>query len=393
MFFSRALSDKAIRTIVSQQDPAGLRENYLRVQESGRMFNGMGKRDMVENRMISDGGREWLTEKGARTIIDTIKSAGFNVYQPLIWHGRGTRFPSAHAPFEADLPRHDGDPLARLIKIAHENGVEVHPWVMISKRWKEYPDFLRQYYDPGTPEGAYDMHKPAFREFVATLVADVVRRYNVDGINLDYVRTQGICISAYCVADYRRRFGRSLASDAGVRRDDGSLEPHVQQWQDEDVAAFVGDVSRRIRELKPRVVISVSGVPVPGGLPGNDQGRQELAWLRDGWVDIVYNMQYSIIPDFEKHELVQREIGMPGKIIITLANWEKDSTGMIVPRDPKVFSRLVAYALSRWPGNVAVYRYKELSENKTQGKLLSEGPFRNHATPRFDSGASDGRPR
>ena len=46
---------------------------------------------------------------------------------------------------------------------------------------------------------------PEFRHLMANLIAEVVSRYDVDGINLDYVRAIGLCTSDFCQADYQKR--------------------------------------------------------------------------------------------------------------------------------------------------------------------------------------------
>ena len=369
--FSTVLSDNDIQSIIQRQDPN--KRRYGRMDAvSTKFYQPFRNVDVkiLETRALFDGGTDWVSELGANQVIKTIKKVGFNVYMPLVWHGRGTRYPSGHASQEDGLDLSGEDPLARLIKIAHENGIQVHPWVMIAKRWKKYPEFLKGYYDPGTPAGAFDLHKPGFRKFIIRLILDIVQRYDIDGINLDYIRTGGICTSQNCINDYRQSFGRDLLRDIAVKNSDGGLEVHVQQWQDGVVKAIVREISVKGKKIKPKLSVSVDGCPIPIGFPPNDQGRQEIKWANAGWVDIIFNMEYSTIPNFDRHELVSQELHEPRKLIMLLANWEKDSDGNIKPRDAELVSKHVNYVQKRWPGGVGIYRYKELSTNEAQIKAL-----------------------
>ncbi len=76
---------------------------------------------IFETRAIFDEGLGWITEEGARKTIQRIKKAGFNVYIPCVWHGRGTRYPSTLAPIDVRIKSTSEDPLHRLIKISHES--------------------------------------------------------------------------------------------------------------------------------------------------------------------------------------------------------------------------------------------------------------------------------
>ncbi len=86
------------------------------------------------------------------------------------------------------------DPLAFAIAEAHARGLELHAWVnpfraaihaqrqiAPQSRRAEHPEWVRRFgkqlwIDPG---------EPAARDYVISVITDIVRRYDVDGVHLD----------------------------------------------------------------------------------------------------------------------------------------------------------------------------------------------------------------
>ncbi|MEM5789678.1 MAG: family 10 glycosylhydrolase, partial [Syntrophobacteraceae bacterium] len=320
-----------------------------------------------------------------RETISRIKAAGFNVYIPCVWHGRGTRYPCSLAPPEEKLLFKGEDPLARLIRIAHENNIEVHPWFCVALRQR---DFLNDYFDPGTPSMAFDLHKPGFRQFIKNLIVDLAMRYDIDGIQLDYIRTGGICTSESCCRDYEALYGRSLIEDLKKRNPDGSLESHVQEWQDKAVQEIVRTVSKEAKAIKPLLVVSVWGHPqLPNlGLPANPEGRREIPWANNGLVDLILCGEYGNRPDFQGIALVSKHVPSNVSVLITLGNYDKPyggSVGTITPRNAKLVADLVAFAQRLSDRGVALYLYSQLTDE--QILALRRGPFSLDARPYWNS--------
>jgi len=149
---------------------------------------------LLETRAIFDEDILWATSRNATdTILDRIRRAGFNVYVPCVWHGKSAYYDSQIASADPKVRQRimsGDDPLAYLIQRAHSLGIEVHPWFTVVYR---DTDQMRYFYDAGTPDKAFNVHNEAFRRFIRELMLDVVRRYDVDGINLDYIRAMGLC--------------------------------------------------------------------------------------------------------------------------------------------------------------------------------------------------------
>jgi uncharacterized lipoprotein YddW (UPF0748 family) len=196
------------------------------------------------------------------------------------------------------------DPLQFAIHEAHARGLELHAWFnpfrarTASLRpsvgrhvTRRMPQSVRQYgalqwLDPG--DGAVQSH-------VLAVIADVVRRYDLDGVHIDDY------FYPYRERDRRGRaiefpdeamYSRYVRGGGRLARDD---------WRRENVNRFVEQLYRTIKHEKPWVKVGVSpfGIWRPGhpdGVAGLDAYREIYAdarrWVNEGWLDYVTPQLY-----------------------------------------------------------------------------------------------------
>jgi uncharacterized lipoprotein YddW (UPF0748 family) len=196
------------------------------------------------------------------------------------------------------------DPLAFAVHEAHARGLELHAWFNPFRaraasarpsggrhvsRWM--PQSVRQYgsmqwLDPG--EGAVHQH-------VLAVIADVVSRYDIDGVHIDDY------FYPYRERDQRGRmiefpdaatYGRYTRGGGSLTRDD---------WRRDNVNRFVRQLYQTVKDEKPWVKVGVSpfGIWRPGhpeGVAGLDAYREIYAdarrWLNEGWLDYVSPQLY-----------------------------------------------------------------------------------------------------
>jgi uncharacterized lipoprotein YddW (UPF0748 family) len=168
--------------------------------------------------------------------------------------------------------------------------------------------------------------------------------------------------------------------DLKLVSDRGGLYEKVQHWQDQAVMEVVKSVSAFGKSIKNDLIISVSGHPVPNFLPPNPQGRNEVKWANLNLIDLIFNMDYSKKPDFKKHQLIQKELKDPNKIVMLLGNYEQGAKYKF-PRDETLLKYLVQNVQNKWNNGVGVYFYLTLSGNQIE--MLRNGPFRQAAKPRW----------
>lgn len=151
--------------------------------------------------------------------LDNIKNTGINnVFLETYFHGR-TIYPSKVMEkygFEVQNPDFkDVDVLAIWIKEAHKRGIKVHTWfesfyignkppqnnpksiLAVKPNWmnrtKQKADFDGYVSHPQEHNGYFlDPANPEVVEFLLDLITEISTRYNIDGINIDYVRYPNI---------------------------------------------------------------------------------------------------------------------------------------------------------------------------------------------------------
>jgi uncharacterized lipoprotein YddW (UPF0748 family) len=246
-----------------------------------------------------------------REILDSLKRANFNtvLFQARV---RGDVFYQSNIePWSPYFYRSDiigdqnapYDPLLFVINECHRRGMECHAWLVtfpvgsqkLVKNRKNNsiafrrPDIcklhLRDWFlDPGNPEA---------RAYFVSLVNELVSKYDIDGIHLDYIRYPEAS-TKFPDKDTYRKYGNGKS---------------LADWRRDNITALVGDVYRKVKSIKPWVQVSCS--PVGRYRPLNYTNNKWTAyesvaqdagrWLREGIMDAVYPMLYYNDPEFKDY--------------------------------------------------------------------------------------------
>ncbi len=315
-------------------------------------------------RFVLDEGFFWVDRAGAAKLVATAKAAGFNALVPCVWHGRGVTWPSAQLkePKWADNPRPLLDPLGNLIAEAHAAGLEVHPWFTVVLRQR---DFMPAFWGPGTPAEAFDVHNPEFRRYIRDLILEVTARYDVDGINLDYIRAKGVCTSTACQDNYRLMSGRNLLVDNVAMRVSDSAETAIGNWNGAAVSELVKEISEGVRKTKPGIVLTVSSHA--GMRELRVEGADSIAWANSGLIDYILHIEYAQV-GLIRHELLNNallKLRDDTQLIMIAGNYENAprDKSVVWPRDPREVGKALDFAGSFNPrqSSVALYTYQYLT--------------------------------
>lgn len=313
---------------------------------------------IYESRAILDEGLHWVTKQGAEMLCKRINSAGFNVFMPCVWHGRGASWPSKVAPWDDRLrdlaaknPHHD--PLGNLLSAAAKYDIEVHPWFTVGHVESELAQSIR---GASKPE-EIDFYNSAFRAFISSVILEVVDRYPIHGINLDYVRFN--------------------SPRAGYEIEREQL-----------IAALIRDIANKSRTINPSLVVSVDAAPWSPTI--KQFGQDSVKWAEDGIIDVIYSMQYQPNPDFAVAEKARASMKRPEAFVVMVGNF--DRVGLlqkVVPREPELLVSLIERSRQIAPGNgVAVYLYGQMSDAQVQ--VLRETVFRTPAQTRWTRSNNSG---
>ncbi len=265
-----------------------------------------------------------VTASDIITIVDHAASAHFNA---LLFQVRGTAdayYSSTLEPWAARLTGATTktlgvdpgfDPLAYLITRAHSRGLQVHAYFNVFPTWlcgfgappDTTPPHLfwtlshsattwsawRVYSDPQTPQkldtcGDYLWATPAFsatRDHITAVAADIVRRYDVNGLHLDLIRYPG---STYSFDPYTlQAFSEALQITPTL-----TLTAWRPDFQRAQINALVRQVYSATTGIRPDLLVSAAVWPnYTGGY--NSYYQDSKGWLADGLVDANMPMLYS----------------------------------------------------------------------------------------------------
>jgi uncharacterized lipoprotein YddW (UPF0748 family) len=283
------------------------------------------------------------------TLVRTAKDHGFNTLFVQV-RGRGDAYYlGGPEPRAAELLRHPDsfDPLATVLDSAHAAGLRVHAWVNVNliasavelpvarehviyrhPSWLMVPRDIAQdvaALEPESPgyvgklarwtrtqsadvEGLYSSPiLPEAADYVASLTADVVKRYQVDGIHLDYARypNDRFDYSRAAIREFRT-WMRSRISDS-VRRSVDEQEAidlfaYPDAFPDEwrafrasRMTALISRIHAAVKRQRPDVIVSAA--VAPDAREAAERRLQDWnGWLEAGYVDAICPMAYATEP-------------------------------------------------------------------------------------------------
>lgn len=238
--------------------------------------------------------------------LNVLQQCGINAIMFQVRGEADAMYPSPYEPWSRFLTGRQGtapnpywDPLAWMITECHKRGMELHAWInpfraktkgtkvlALNHPYVKHPERFFEYdglylFDPGLNEN---------RRYICQIAADIVRRYDVDGIHMDDY------FYPYPVA------GMTIPDQATYITHKNGID-NVDDWRRYNVNLFIEMMHDSIRAVKPWVKFGVSPFGIyhnvqPGSnIPGsNTRGLQNydnlyadvLYWINKGWVD--YNI-------------------------------------------------------------------------------------------------------
>ena len=242
-------------------------------------------------------------------LLDSLSSLGLNA---IIFQVRPTAdalYKSAYEPSSHWLTGKQGgpltwDPLEWTIGEAHQRGMEVHVWLnpyrvnlaktdtsMISADhiWRRNPDWFWEY----NKQWYFDPARPETREWICTIVQDIVSRYDIQAIHMD---------------DYFYPYpagGKKLPDEASFQKDPRGFD-NIHDWRRDNVNLAIQAISRTIKECKDSVEFGISpfgvwrnasvdstGSKTQSGITNYDDLYADTRlWIKEGWIDYILPQLY-----------------------------------------------------------------------------------------------------
>lgn len=213
------------------------------------------------------------------------------------------------------------DALQYLIDKAHAQGLEVHAWLNTLSGWNspiypKAPNHVWNLHGPlttgdqnwvsyvlntstGKLSSSYylDPGHPACADYVTSVYLEVVRKYDVDGIHLDYARYNGTNYgyNAVAVARFNEQFGRT-----GLP---APTDPAWMAWRREQVTNLMRKIYLGAIAIKPDIKVSCATIAWGAGPvnPGDWEKSRTMTeafqdwkgWLEEGIIDLAMPMNYD----------------------------------------------------------------------------------------------------
>lgn len=300
------------------------------------------------------GGLDWPTTKAntperiirqkaeLTDILDKYQKAGINTVL-LQTRVRGSViYPSALEPWDLGLTGHYNqnpgyDPLKFAIDECHKRGMEIQAWLVAiplgkvtlikgygkSSITKRQPSLCVRsgdewFMNPGHPQ------TPAY---LASIAQEIVSRYEVDGINLDYIRYPE---EPHLLNDKNtyKKYGKGMS---------------LADWRRQNITNCVRAIYKAVKDCKPWVKVSSSPIGKYQDLPRyssfgwnsrNKVYQETEKWFEEGIHDEIFPMMY-----------------FDGKHFYPFASdWQENSHGRIIV--PGLGIYFLDKSLKDWPLSV-----------------------------------------
>lgn len=260
--------------------------------------------------------RGFLSEGEARRMIETCRESNINAIIVEIRKMGDAYYDSTYEPRATNIRGSSYDPLKYIIEQAHDTSggkkrIEVHAWIVVYRAYKgggkpsspkhvmnAHPEWISQsesgaiqdngstYLDPGVP---------AVTDYTIDICRDIISKYDVDGINFDYIRypSSGWGYNPIAVKRFQKLYNVSEKPD--------SSDPRWKDFLRDQVSHFLRKAYVNLIKEKPELKVSVCTIgwgDIPGGRFEDAEpysgGIQDWArWNRNHLMDINFRMGYK----------------------------------------------------------------------------------------------------
>ncbi len=328
--------------------------------------------------------------QGMSALFDRLHKSGINVVYFETNNAGFTMYPTK---ISTPNPQIQGwDPLGCAVQEAHKRGMEIHAWFWtfnvgntfhnpIIKEDADYPGPVLSSSDfalalqsgkgalvpPKQHEFWLDPSAPEARQFIKSLVVEIVRKYDLDGFQLDYIRYPFNGKGGEMGFNWSGRIRFERETHLSLDRLDDRTRQAWVAWKQKQVSSFVQDVSATIRSIKPSIRISAAVYAMPANKRSELIQQDWETWVTNGWVDTLNPMTYvtkgselSTMAGYVRQSTANKAMVYPGLFIKDL-----DTAGLVEQLD-----------ISRSLGTLGntMFAVAQLDEKKSG--VLQLGPYR-----------------
>jgi uncharacterized lipoprotein YddW (UPF0748 family) len=288
-----------------------------------------------------------FTRDRLATAIKDLRQLNFNTIYPVVWNWGYTTYPSKVAKrvvgssfmpkksagilINRTLTKTEGlegrDVLQEMVVSGHKQGLSVIPWFEFgfmapaatdpagSNLAKLHPDWLTQKQDGGTiwkegkdPRVWLNPFKPEVKKFIIDLVVEVVKKYDVDGIQFDdhFGLPSEFGYDKFTVDLYKSEHQGKLPPK-------NPKNEEWVNWRADKITAVMRDLFTAIKAANPKAIVSVS--PNPQIFAKSFFLQDWAKWERQGLVEELLIQVYRDKLETFIGELKKPEVQLASKNI------------------------------------------------------------------------------
>ena len=253
------------------------------------------------------------TLEGVKQFAKRLYDLGINtLYVETLWHGMTTYYSDLlnyqHPCMKGnDYGEYGNDYILALISECHKLGIEVHAWVELLTASPYYgvraPHIKSEwvYADlDGNKHGYLDSSNPEVQTYLGNVIAELVQKYDFDGVSYDYVRYAESTYAGeyadcgftdHAIDAFSQQYnytGDNLAQDLQT---DTNLREKWHNFKREQITNIVKNLTQLVRNIAPDVIISASSYGYM--YDAYHVYMQDIeTWLQNGYLDVVLPMIY-----------------------------------------------------------------------------------------------------
>jgi uncharacterized lipoprotein YddW (UPF0748 family) len=299
-------------------------------------------------------------------IFENIKSYGLNTIYFQVRSNGTALFNSKYEPYPnyIKVNRYNNpefDPAEYAVNLADNLGLKIHAWINVMRCFSgndknifthkrhiinRYPQWVVEYSDGENLSYWLDPGLPEVRSYLIKVIADLVTKYEFDGIHLDFLRYPG--------KNFNDDFSYN-AYGSGENRDD---------WRRSNINKFLSELKKKIKLIKPELEIGATPVGIYNKSYGvyalqgyRDLYQDSRFWLENNFVDYIVPQIYWAIdnnPGFKTvaDDWIKNSFGKD--IILGIAAFKND-----VKNDLR---RIVKYSREIKAAGFSIFRYSDIKD-------------------------------
>jgi uncharacterized lipoprotein YddW (UPF0748 family) len=207
------------------------------------------------------------------------------------------------------IPRHasvkdKGDQIKTCLSACRNNGIKCHIWKICYKLGEEVPaSFLTlmkkekrlQVSSSGSvSEQWLCPSNPKNQQLEINSACEIVQRYNVDGIHLDYIRypSSDYCFCEECRKRFEVSIGKTIHDWPGAVLSDNALSAAWEEFRCHNITEVVKQISEKVHAIRKGVLVSAA--VFPNLLLDRKEVAQDWGlWCEKRYCDFVCPMNYT----------------------------------------------------------------------------------------------------